>query len=162
MALMLTAPELYAAGNKIKGQVADASEKLAQTYRKNRVINFRKPVAILDFENLTPEAKNNRLGETVAELFAAEFSQSTMFRVVERKNLGKVLDEQALQLTGATEGTNAVQVGKLLDAQALLYGSVSETGDNFIVTVKLTDVETGEVIAQTMNVPKEDGRGYNN
>jgi len=55
-----------------------------------------------------------------------------------------------------------VQVGKLLDAQALLYGSVSETGDNFIVTVKLTDVETGEVIAQTMNVPKEDGRGYNN
>jgi len=156
MALMLTAPELYAAGNKIKGQVADASEKLAQTYRKNRVINFRKPVAILDFENLTPEAKNNRLGETVAELFAAEFSQSTMFRVVERKNLGKVLDEQALQLTGATEGTNAVQVGKLLDAQALLYGSVSETGDNFIVTVKLTDVETGEVIAQTMNVPKED------
>ena len=156
VAFMLTVAELYAAGNKIKGQVADASEKLAETYRKNRVINFRKPVAILDFENISPTAKDNRLGETVAELFAAEFSQSTMFRVVERKNLGKVLDEQALQLTGATDGGNAVQVGKLLDAQALLYGSVSESGDNFIVTVKLTDVESGEVIAQTMTVPKED------
>lgn len=156
IALLIAVPELHAAGNKIKGQVADASEKIAQAYRKNRVINFKKPVAILDFENISPAAKDNRLGETVAELFAAEFSQSTMFRVVERKNLGKVLDEQVLQLTGATDGGNAVQVGKLLDAQALLYGSVSETGDNFIITVKLTDVETGEVIAQTMTVPKED------
>lgn len=156
IALLISVPELHAAGNKIKGQVADASEKIAQAYRKNRVINFKKPVAILDFENISPAAKDNRLGETVAELFAAEFSQSTMFRVVERKNLGKVFDEQALQLTGATDGGNAVQVGKLLDAQALLYGSVSETGDNFIITVKLTDVESGEVIAQTITVPKED------
>lgn len=156
VALLIAVPELHAAGNKIKDQVSDASEKLAQTYRKNRVINFKKAVAILDFENLTPAAKKNGLGETVAELFAAEFSQSTLFRVIERKNLGKVLDEQALQLTGATEGTSAVQAGKLLDAQALLYGSVTESGDNFIVTVKLTDVETGEVIAQTITVPKED------
>ena len=156
LALLISVPELYASGNKLKDQVSDASEKLAQTYRKNRVINFRKSVAILDFENLSPAAKNNSLGETVAELFAAEFSQSTMFRVVERKNLGKVLDEQALQLTGATDGGSAVQAGKILDAQALLYGSVSETGDNFVITVKLTDIETGEVIAQTITVARED------
>jgi len=154
--VLLSVSELQAAGNKIKGQVSDASEKLAQSYRKNRVINFKKPVAILDFENISPAAKDNRLGETIAELFAAEFSQSTMFRVVERRNLDKLLDEQELQLTGATDGGNAVQAGKLLDAQVLLYGSVNETGDNFVITVKLTDVESGEVIAQTVTVPKED------
>jgi len=154
--MVFSAAGLEAANNKIEGKIADVSEKLSQSYRKNRVINFKKAIAIADFENMSTAAKENSLGEAMAELFSAEFSQSTLFRVVERKNLGKIFQEQSLQLSGATDGGKAAEAGKLLDAQALLFGSVSEVGETFTITVKLTDVETGEILAETISVPKED------
>ncbi|PKL37505.1 MAG: hypothetical protein CVV44_14245 [Spirochaetae bacterium HGW-Spirochaetae-1] len=154
--VVFSAAGLSAANNKIEGKIADVSEKLSQSYRKNRTINFKKAIAIADFENLGAAAKENSLGEAMAELFSAEFSQSTLFRVVERKNLGTIFQEQSLQLSGATDGGKAAEAGKLLDAQALLFGSVSEVGETFTITVKLTDVETGEVLAETISVPKED------
>ena len=66
-------------------------------------------------------------------------------RILDRANLGKVLNEVALQQTGLFEG-DASKVGKLVKADILVVGSISGNERNITVTMKAIDVATGNVL----------------
>ena len=154
--IILFSTACMAKSNKMESQIAKLSEKLAASYRKGKDINFKKNIAIMDFENKSSESEKNSIGEAISELLVSQFSNSTIFRVVERKGLNAVLKEQELQMSGITDTDTAVKYGKILNADALIYGSVTELGDDFNITVKLIDVETGVIVAETISVPKSD------
>ncbi|MDD5066241.1 MAG: CsgG/HfaB family protein [bacterium] len=117
---LLFVPSLAAETGDIDGKISSLSEKLAAAYKQKKEINFRKRIAIAEFENISENAKKNNIGEAVGELLGTEFSRSTIFVLVERKNLEKVLKEQELQLTGMTESDSVVKVGQLMNADAIL------------------------------------------
>jgi len=69
--------------------------------------------------------------------------------VVERTLLEKVLSEQSLAGTGKFDPDTVQRVGKLLQAQAIVTGTIQINGKDANVNVRLIDVETGKVLYAT-------------
>jgi len=87
----------------------------------------KKRVAISKFVNKTAYGKG-RLGTSASDKLSTHLVKSNAFIVIEREELGKVMGEQALGMSGAVSSTTAAKAGNLLGAQALIVGSISEFG----------------------------------
>jgi TolB-like protein len=99
-------------------------------------------LAVLDFsENNVSKI----LAHAVSEIISVELSKKNDFTVMERSQIGRVLDEQGFQQTGCTDQACAVQMGKLLSANKILIGMLAKVGSVHVITAKLIDVETGKI-----------------
>jgi hypothetical protein len=100
-------------------------------------------LAVAEFENLGLAGYEASL---LSDLFAAALLDTGAFRVADRQELGKVLDEQQLQLSDLVAGEGAVKIGQILAARYLATGSLGSLGSTYVVTLKVLDVETGETL----------------
>jgi hypothetical protein len=65
--------------------------------------------------------------------------------LVDRSQMNKILDEQALQQTGCTTSECAVQVGKILGVRKIVTGRVTKIEDTlWLISAQMVDVETAE------------------
>lgn len=78
-----------------------------------------KKIAIVDFQG--PE----RSGSQIATLLQSYLMQSDYFEIMERDQLKRILDEQNLGMSGVVDETSAVQVGRLLGVDAMLFGEAT-------------------------------------
>jgi len=69
------------------------------------------------------------------------------YNVVEKANMDKILAEAAFQQTGCTTSDCAVKIGKILNVQQMLVGSLSKLMDTYYITINVVEVETGKIIA---------------
>ncbi|MEK6794259.1 MAG: CsgG/HfaB family protein [Spirochaetota bacterium] len=83
--------------------------------------------------------------ETVTELFSSELVSSRAFDVLDRANMDNILKEQQFQQTGCTETACAVKLGKLLNVEFMIYGSVMNVGDKFYVSANMINIETSKI-----------------
>lgn len=94
-------------------------------------------IAILEIKN---KADNQYWwhggGEAAQDVFITELVKSGKFRVVEREHINAILQEKGLVLSGDIDPATAMQIGKLLGAEYLLAGAVTEYGEDS------TDVRT--------------------
>jgi hypothetical protein len=73
------------------------------------------------------------------------------FKVIERRDLDKLLEEQGVQARDWIDPKERVKFGKVKGVQGLLFGRVLERSvgwlkDSFVVQLKLDDVERGQVV----------------
>ena len=87
-------------------------------------------IAILEIKN---KADNQYWwhggGEAAQDVFITELVKSGKFRVVEREHINAILQEKGLVLSGDIDPATAMQIGKLLGAEYLLAGAVTEYGE---------------------------------
>ncbi len=103
-------------------------------------------VAVVRFLNLGTKAINKKMGEIVTELLTAELSNSPKIKLVEREDLDKLLQELRLSLLGVTNPRLASRIGKMLNAQFMIIGAVSDVGTEFIINARIVDVATSRII----------------
>ena len=103
-------------------------------------------LAILDFEG-----RNISQGEalTLTDRFRNEIIKTNKYIVVERSAMDEILKEQGFQQTGCTTNECAVEVGQLLGVQQMITGSIGKVGDIFTVSVRIIDIQTGEILKTT-------------
>ena len=105
------------------------------------------PIALL------PITAQNDENKAVAEYFSEQIlitaSKLQRFKLVERKDLQKILQELELQLSGLVDEKNAVKVGYLLGAEVLITGTLYIKEDKYEIFIKLLRVGTGEILAVT-------------
>ncbi|TFG65365.1 MAG: VWA domain-containing protein [Spirochaetales bacterium] len=77
---------------------------------------------------------------------------TSLFTLVERKDLQKIMEELKLQLSGITDETNASEIGKFLNADILISGSLYKKPASYELFLKLIRVETAEVLSVTKAV----------
>jgi len=119
-------------------------EKVEKPLEEKIILQKEKlTLAISDFENLGVASYEVSL---LVDLYSYSLLSTGVFRVVERKELKKILAEQELQLSDLTEEEGAVQVGHLLNAEYLSTGSFGRIGEEYIISLKLIKVETGETV----------------
>lgn len=107
------------------------------------VEDSRVSVAVLDFE---PKAGISvDFSDFITERVRIELFKTGQYRVVERKDMARVIDEQKLSLSGLTGSQYAVKLGELLSARMILVGSVTKIEDMYYVSIKLLNVESGEM-----------------
>ena len=101
------------------------------------------PMALLTFEERGTGAKD--MGAKVTDLLFAKLVAKPDLFMVDRADLKKVLEEQALSLTGAVKADEAVKVGQLTGAKLLVTGSVVQVEKKLYLVAKVISSETGRV-----------------
>lgn len=87
-------------------------------------------------------------GNIVAERFTTELINRGTLRVVERKQIEKVLGELKLQNAGSIDPESAKKVGLMLGADLLVLGGLVELpGKVLELNIRLASVESGEAVA---------------
>jgi len=99
-------------------------------------------LGVLDFEAKNTNKKN---AEAVTELLRTSLFNTGRFVVVEREKISQVLEEQQFQSTGLTVMDQAVEIGRLLNVQKIMAGSLSRLGDTFVLNTRIVDVQSGVV-----------------
>jgi hypothetical protein len=99
---------------------------------------------------LLPPAKQGQmsaLGETVYDYLFNAFVNQRRFDLVERQQLEAVFRELKLSQTELVDPATAAKIGKIVAAESILIGSVTETPQALEVFVRFVDVETAVVLA---------------
>lgn len=99
-------------------------------------------IAVMDFT-----AANASTSEAVAVSGFVRNSvvRSATYTVVDKKNMDRILQEQAFQQTGCTSQECAVKLGKLLNVKKMIVGEYTLLGGTRFLTASLVDVESGRI-----------------
>ncbi|MEK7764669.1 MAG: hypothetical protein AAB368_00390 [bacterium] len=100
-------------------------------------------IAVLDFDTQgAPAGDAAILSEYVRQALVARGE----FTVVDRKNMSKAFQEQALQQTGCTSSECAVKLGKVLNVQKMIVGTYGIMEGGFrVMTAQMVDVATHQI-----------------
>ncbi len=109
-------------------------------YSINSFASEKMRIAIIDF---TAQDIARTEAAKVSELIRNEMINTGEFTIVERAQMGAILNEQGLQQTGCTDVSCAVEIGKMLSTRKIIVGTVMKMGDSIIITGRLVDVEKG-------------------
>lgn len=109
-------------------------------------------LAIID---LQAKGVSRVVGVAVTDLIRSDMVDTGRFTIVERSQMDAILKEQGLQQTGCTDSSCAVQMGKMLSASKVLIGEINQLGQDFIITVRIVDVEKGVADFSTSEKAKD-------
>ncbi len=112
----------------------------------NNWIGKPKTIAIMDFSNATGDKKLSKWGREYAEHLTLKLSRNDRFRLVERKEIKKVIEEINLNRSGYVNPEKAIKIGRILGAQIMVLGVSLEIGSRLRVDVHLVDPESGRIL----------------
>lgn len=114
----------------------------------------RKRVAVLDFK---AENTSKTYANAVRNLFEVALHKENVVDILERNQMEMILKEQGFSLTGCTDASCAVQIGKLLSADMVVMGSLNKLG-KYTVATKFVSVGQGNIaFAESVEASSEDG-----
>ncbi|HUT97774.1 MAG TPA: CsgG/HfaB family protein [bacterium] len=127
---------------------------LAYLFAVNAVLATTPTVAVVDFEGINCSQDYAR---GVTEILSSRLSDTGAFRLIERGQIIRVLEEQAFQTSGLVDPSTAVQIGQILGADYVGVGSITKFGNTYTVSTRFVKVETAEItLADTFTAEGED------
>jgi len=121
-------------------------------------------IAVLDIQ--AKAGGSYKVGDTIQEMIITALVNSGKYQVVERGELDSVLQEQDLGANGRVTPESAAKVGKMLGAQILIAGAITEYTDissgggvllgpivvgsknaKLAIDLRVIDANTGQVLA---------------
>ncbi|MBD3170618.1 MAG: hypothetical protein GF307_14130 [candidate division Zixibacteria bacterium] len=117
------------------------------TYDPNQVtqVGSRLSIAVMKFtySGSSRDLSNDVLNEMVTHLY----SLGGRFNIIEREKVQKIIDEQIRSQAGQIDEKTAIKAGKIIGVDAVLMGSIAESGDGSIkIWSRLINTETGQLI----------------
>lgn len=89
----------------------------------------KKIVCVMDLDDKSGDHGDWRnIGTGVAEMLVTALSDTKKYTLVERSKMEAVMDEQKLGASGAVTAQTAAKIGRLLGAQYIITGAVTEFG----------------------------------
>ena len=126
----------------------------------------RRTIAVLEFEGA--EKIPVELGLSLADMAITYLHNTGKFNVVERTRLDKVIREQEFQLSDMV-GTQVAELGRLLGADAVVFGTVTGTSYEEVqkisynilqtevqVDIRCVDASSGKIIYSEQSVGRVD------
>ena len=104
-------------------------------------------IAVIHFKTLNKEAQDIALGDLISETFTSALVNSQGFKIIEREQLDKVVKEMEMSQTGFIETTDAVEIGKMLHADAIITGSVALLNNQIQLNARIIEIESAYVIS---------------
>lgn len=102
-------------------------------------------VAISDLSVESANPSYKYIGKGIAELISSELSKSKDVTVISREKRSEIIKEvEFAMLTGEEQ----IQMGKMLSAQYIVSGKIIDMVESVLITVTVTDVQTGKIVWQ--------------
>ncbi len=132
IALALIAATLWVPRGALNAQTADATAT----------------VGVLDFSGFMMEQTGGSapLGKAVSSMLITELLNLDGLTVIERQDLRKVLEEQRLALSGVVDEGTAIEVGRILGAQYMIFGAAVSVAGELRLDMRAVDVETSQIL----------------
>jgi len=103
-------------------------------------------VAVAPFRTEGLDPSLQWLGKSFADALLNRLQKARTVRVVEREFLDQVLAEMKLQSSSLIDEKSAVQVGRILGAKVMIFGSVAVLGDEALARARIVGVERAELL----------------
>jgi TolB-like protein len=104
-------------------------------------------LSVLYFENTAKRTDFDWLCKGIADMTATDLATSPRAVLVEREQLEKVLKEQEIAYSGMADTSTAPELGRILNARVLVYGSFIVSGSSIRLDAKAVSSESGAVLA---------------
>lgn len=101
---------------------------------------------LLAVRDLTAQGMKEAEAAVISEQLRVELVKGPRIRLIERGQMEEVLKEQGFQQSGCTSDACAVEVGQLLGVRNIVVGSVGTAGSYTLLSVRVLDVGTGEIL----------------
>ena len=83
------------------------------------------------------------------DMLTQHILDDSRFNAIERRNLEALLRELQLSQSGLIDEDKALELGRMLAADGMIFGSVLERIDSVEIYARLVDTETSQIIAAT-------------
>ena len=107
-----------------------------------------KILAVADFA-LIPSDSSRKLDQVVAQNAREDLSTAIgddgRFKLVERGQLNEAIKSLKLDQSGLIDSATAKKLGKMVSADFVLIGSISDRGNFAVINARMIDAETGEM-----------------
>lgn len=110
-----------------------------------------KKVAVFNPEGSVMESIKHIVREEVSNAIV----NTPNYSVVERSMIEKVLEETKFQMGGLVDDSQISELGRMMGADYVCYGSIAGIGHNYYVSLKMVDVVTARVIMQRTGSTQE-------
>jgi TolB-like protein len=107
-----------------------------------------------DFQVESDNPSHRFLGKGLSRLVSAELGKSPNIKLIEREKLQKILEEQELSLSGLADESRQMEIGRLLAAEYIVFGEVIDMGNAVLLSLRMSDVSTGELVWQETTTEK--------
>lgn len=101
-------------------------------------------VAVFDLKAETGVSDQDAL--LLSKYLRKDLAATHKITVMDRNDMKQVLTEQGQNLQDCTEEGCAVKLGRLLDSDKIIVGSISKLGGRFVLYAKMVDLETGAMM----------------
>jgi|GEM_PF-2259728 len=152
----ITVPAIIAPAKPEKTEVIPVTSKSYEsktTKEFPHLASGKMRIAVMEFKekNISKEK-----AETVCDFIRTELSNNSGLIIVERNNMENILKEQMFQKSGCTDADCAVELGKILNVEKIIVGSVSILDQKIYVNIRLVDIETAQAIfGETKEIASE-------
>ena len=120
-------------------------DKLASQLAAGAKAHGRSRIAILPFQVIG--GKGSTSGRIVSERLVGPLMAGGVVEVVERAMLESVMREQQLQFSGVVDAKSVKEIGKILNVDAVVTGTVIALKDDRVeVNARLIDAESAKIL----------------
>ena len=104
-----------------------------------------KPViTVMDFKvNGVSEAEM----KSIIDLLSSAMFRTNFFTVIDVSQRETVLKELQFSMSGCTDESCMLEIGKMLAAEGIVVGSIGRVGSKYVLAVKLLETETGKTLS---------------
>lgn len=104
-------------------------------------------IAVWDLENLgAAQRAGDTMGTFLATQIASHLETVPGYRVVERQELLKALEELSLGSSQLADPATRLKLGAIIGARQMVFGAYQQFGDTLRVDVRRVDVASGKVL----------------
>lgn len=139
-----TEEELLRKAKKLANDILFHYYKPQQKNKDNNSASKRKKMNVavmnMNIANLNTDEMDSHI---ITEALKNEFIKQDLFTLVERDFLANILDEQKIQNLGIGSSRDIVKLGKLLNVNKLIVGSIGELNGKYYMNLRIIDVSSG-------------------
>ena len=81
-------------------------------------------------------------------LFASKMDKTQAYSIFNQEDFSSILNEEEIQLPKIITEDIALQIGKRLKMDQVLFGVITKENDDFVIKTRIMDVEKGEIISR--------------
>jgi hypothetical protein len=123
------------AQRKIEGAINNAGLNLINKLPGNATVAI-----------LSVYSNDRNSSELVISELEYKFVESGKFKIVDRRRLDQIRNEQNFQMSGEVSDNSAVSIGNMLGATIVITGDISGAGSSQRLVLKALDVKSAQII----------------
>jgi len=117
-------------------------------------------LSVSDFPVESENPAYKHIGKGISRLIAGELRKSKSIKIIEREQINKIIEEQKFSISGLADTDNQIELGKLASAEFILFGEIIDMAGTVMVSVRMVNVNSGEVVWQNDLIEKLDSYDY--